>query len=92
MDTKQILHLAKLARLELTDQEIETFPGQLANVLDFVRQVEDIDVSGVETRDFTIVNIMREDENPFETGEHREAILDAMPETKDEYLKTKKIL
>jgi len=92
MDKDQILHLATLARLELTENEINTFPGQLASVLDFVKQVEDVDVSGVETRDFTRTNIMREDTNAFVAGENREAILAEMPETKDNYLKTKKIL
>jgi len=92
MDKEQILHLAKLARLELTDEEIATFPGQLEGVLDFVKQVQDVDVSDVQSRDFSLVNVMREDENPFETGENREELLAQMPAVKDNYLQTKKIL
>lgn len=92
MDKDQILHLATLARLHLTKQEIDTFPGQLANVLDFVKQVQDVDVSDVQARDFSLVNVMREDENPFEAGENRKEILEEMPATKDNYLQTKKIL
>lgn len=92
MDKEQILHLAKLARLELHEKEIETFPGQLADVLNFVKQVQDVDVSDVQARDFSLVNVMREDENPFESGENTEAILQEMPATKDNYLQTKKIL
>ena len=92
MNKEQILHLATLARLELAEQEIATFPGQLADVLDFVKQVADVDVSGVKTRDFSLINVMREDENPFEAGENRTEILAGMPVTKDDYLKTKKIL
>ena len=92
MDKDQILHLATLARLELTDQEVKTFPGQLADVLDFVKQVTEVDVSDVQARDFSLVNVMREDENPFEAGENRDEILAAMPETKNDYLKTRKIL
>ena len=92
MDKEQILHLATLARLELTEEEISTFPGQLADVLDFVKQVMDVDVSDVQTRDFSLVNIMREDTDAFDAGENREEILAGMPETKDDYLKTKKIL
>ena len=92
MDKEQILHLATLARLELTDQEVETFPGQLADVLNFVKQVQDVDVDAVQARDFSLVNVMRDDAEPFEAGENRDALLAAMPETKDDYLKTKKIL
>lgn len=92
MDKDQILHLATLARLNLTEQEIEKFPQQLADVLDFVKQVQDVDVSDVQARDFSLVNVMREDTNPFEAGEHREAILGEMSETHNDYLKTKKIL
>ncbi len=92
MDKEQILHLAKLARLELTEEEIDTFPGQLADVLDFVKQVTDVDVSDVHARDFSLINVMRDDEKPFEAGENRNAILSEMSDTKDDYLKTKKIL
>lgn len=92
MDKDQILHLAKLARIELSEDEINTFPGQLEEILGFVKQVMTVDVSGVQPRDFSLINVMREDENPHEVGENRNEILAGMPEVKDDYLKVQKIL
>ena len=43
-----VRHTATLARLELTDAETERFQSQLTQVLAYVRQLEEVDVSGVE--------------------------------------------
>jgi aspartyl-tRNA(Asn)/glutamyl-tRNA(Gln) amidotransferase subunit C len=40
--------IAALASLELTDEEAETFTGQLAQILAYARQIQDLDTSGVE--------------------------------------------
>lgn len=42
-----VAHVARLARLDLTEPELELFTGQLAAVLDHVRDVEALDVEGV---------------------------------------------
>jgi len=62
--TKQeIEHVAKLARLELTEEEIEKFGSQLSGVLDYIDQLKEVDVTGVEpTAQVTgLVNAWRED-------------------------------
>lgn len=92
MDREQILHLASLARIELSEEEIAAFPDQFADILKFIDQIKGVDVSDVQARDFTLTNVMREDENPHEAGENREAILEEMPATENDYLKVKKIL
>jgi aspartyl-tRNA(Asn)/glutamyl-tRNA(Gln) amidotransferase subunit C len=43
-----IRHIAKLARLELSDAEIERFPMQLSSILDYVSQLQKVDTAGVE--------------------------------------------
>lgn len=57
LTTKEIEHLAKLARLELTKAEIEEYAAQLGNVVDYVAKlqsfkgsVEDVKKAGVELR------------------------------------------
>ncbi len=42
-----VAHVARLARLELADDELETFTGQLAAVLDHAADVEALDLEGV---------------------------------------------
>ena len=42
LNRDQVLHVAKLARLELTDEEIERFGDELSNVLDYIETIEQL--------------------------------------------------
>jgi aspartyl-tRNA(Asn)/glutamyl-tRNA(Gln) amidotransferase subunit C len=48
LSREEVRRIAALARLELTPEEERLFAGQLSAILDHVRQLEDLDVSGVE--------------------------------------------
>ena len=43
----QVLHVAKLARLELTEEELERFAGELSKVLDHIEKISELDLDGV---------------------------------------------
>lgn len=64
IDPAQVRHVAKLARLELTDDEVRLFARQLGDVLDYVRQLEAVDTTGVEplAQPLTITDVVRVDE------------------------------
>lgn len=59
-----VVHVATLARLALTDEEIDTFTGQLAAVLEHAADVAALDTSGVPptAHPLPLVNVLREDE------------------------------
>ncbi len=62
--TKQeVEHVAKLARLELSDKEKDMFTDQLSNILTYVEQLNELDTKGVEPTSHVldINNVMRED-------------------------------
>ena len=48
LDRKQVRHVARLARLALTEVEEEKFASQLSQVLDYVEKLRAVDVEGVE--------------------------------------------
>ena len=60
----QVLHVARLARLELTDAEVERFSGELSKVLDYVETIDELDLEGVEPTSHVIEveNALRADE------------------------------
>lgn len=60
----EVKHIAKLARLKLSDEEISQYAAQLSGVLEYVEILNELDVSGVEpTYQVTgLANVMREDE------------------------------
>jgi aspartyl-tRNA(Asn)/glutamyl-tRNA(Gln) amidotransferase subunit C len=63
IDDKIIEYTAQLAKLDLTDEEKNSFPEQLSEVLEFVEKINTLDTSGVEPTDHVLpnVNVMRDD-------------------------------
>ncbi len=58
-----VAHLARLARLALTDAELDSFSGQLDAIFDHVSRIQAVDVTGVEATDNPLksVNVTRPD-------------------------------
>ena len=59
-----MLHVAKLARLALTDEEVERFREQLSAILEAVGKVRELDLAGVPptSHPLDLVNVLAEDE------------------------------
>ena len=59
-----VAHLARLARLALTDDELDSYAGQLDAILTHVGQIQAVDVAGVEPTDNPLkdVNVTRPDQ------------------------------
>jgi aspartyl-tRNA(Asn)/glutamyl-tRNA(Gln) amidotransferase subunit C len=60
----EVLHVARLARLELTDEEVERFTEQLSAILEAVAKVSELDLSAVEptAHPLDLVNVWAQDE------------------------------
>lgn len=60
----EVAHVAGLARLQLTDAELEEFTGQLVAILEHARDVDTLDVSDVEptAHPYELVNVLRPDQ------------------------------
>ncbi|KAA1251304.1 Asp-tRNA(Asn)/Glu-tRNA(Gln) amidotransferase subunit GatC [Mycobacterium simiae] len=60
----EVAHLSRLARLALTEDELDHFAGQLDAILAHVSQIQAVDVTGVKATDNPLkdVNVMRADE------------------------------
>ena len=58
-----VLHIAKLSRITLTDPEVEKFKEQLSAILGYIEKLNELDTSGVEPTINTtgIIDRMRED-------------------------------
>lgn len=64
IDRDQVLHVAKLARLRLTDDEVERMSGELSHILEHVETIEELDLDGVPPTSHVLEleNVLREDE------------------------------
>jgi aspartyl-tRNA(Asn)/glutamyl-tRNA(Gln) amidotransferase subunit C len=60
---EDVVHVAKLARLSLTADEIDAYTGQLASILGHAEEISAIDTTGIEpmSHALPLVNVLRED-------------------------------
>jgi aspartyl-tRNA(Asn)/glutamyl-tRNA(Gln) amidotransferase subunit C len=60
----QVLHVARLARLELSEEEVERFGGELSKVLDYIGTIGELDLEQVPPTSHVVAveNVLREDE------------------------------
>lgn len=91
---KEVQHIAKLARLGLTEIEIKKFQKELSSILDYFEKLKEVDVSKAKPTRHQILlkNIMREDKEKLRIKNPKsKKLLDLAPETKNGYLKVKSI-
>ena len=64
IDREQVLHVARLARLELSDDEVATMATELSGILDHVDRMTELDLDGVEPTSHVVAleNVLRPDE------------------------------
>jgi len=89
MDIEKV---ARLARLELTEEEKETFGNQLGQVLTYMEQLNRLDTTGVEPTSHAIplYNVFREDET--KPSFLREEVLSIAPDQEDGNFKVPRII
>ena len=83
--------LAKLARLDVSDEEVAKLEKELPNILSFVETIQKASADTTETQS-EHRNIMREDENPHEGGIYTEKLLSAAPAREGDRLKVMQVL
>ncbi len=89
---KDVEHVAKLARLALTEKEKDNFTGQLDNILGYIETLKELDTkdgSALPHRSFT-KTVWREDRAV--KSDLREAILSNSPGREDDFFKVKKVM
>lgn len=91
ISTDDVKHVAKLARLELTEEEIEKYSKQLGSILEYVEQMNEIDTTGVEPMPHAIpvYNVMREDVVKYE--QTKEEMMANAPFEEDGFFRVPKI-
>jgi aspartyl-tRNA(Asn)/glutamyl-tRNA(Gln) amidotransferase subunit C len=64
IDREQVLHVARLARLGLSEEEVETMSRELSGILEHVDRISELDLDGVEPTSHVVEleNVLRPDE------------------------------
>ncbi len=88
-----VLRLARLARLQLSDEEVDKFQTEISSILGYVEQLQKLDLRDLEpTSQVTgLTNVMRSD-TAIDYGVSTKDLLKNAPATKDGHIKVKRIL
>ena len=92
LDREDVKKVADLARLALTEAETDAFTGQLAQILDYVEQLNELDTDNVlpTAHAIDMRNVTRPD--TLEIYEHREDVLNSAPARDGDFFRVPKIL
>jgi len=94
LTTKQIQHIANLARLNIEESEMDEYSKKLSPIIDYIGQLQEVDITDIEpTAQVTgLENIMREDLVNNCDEEIKNAVLKQSAEIEDDQIKVKRIL
>ena len=92
ISSEEVKKVAKLARLELNESEIQQHAAQLEKILDYIKQLEKINTDNIActTRAIEVVNVLRKDEK--KDYENSEELLDLAPSRENKFFKVPKII
>ena len=84
IDREQVLHVARLARLRLTDEEVERMTGELSSILDHIEKIGELELDDVAPTSHVteLENVLRADEP--RPSLPRERALEEAPDTNGE--------
>lgn len=90
---EQVTHIADLARLELTDAEVETFTRQLSDILAYVDRLQTVDTSNVPptTQVTGLHDVTRTDVVAACDQTVRQQIINNIPAREGDYIKVKTV-
>jgi aspartyl-tRNA(Asn)/glutamyl-tRNA(Gln) amidotransferase subunit C len=91
LNQEQIKHLAKLARLDLTEAELLKYQKQISEVLEFVGQLKKVDTNYLEEKGIKNSAPLRDDIGEMRTKEDQDNLLNQAPLKEGNFIKTKGI-
>ncbi len=93
LSREEILKIANLAHLNVAEDEIESLRAKLSSVLEYVGQLSEVDVQGVEPAAHItgVSNVLRDDVVKTTSANVREALLTAAPAREGDLVKVKAV-
>ncbi|MBA3065646.1 Asp-tRNA(Asn)/Glu-tRNA(Gln) amidotransferase subunit GatC [bacterium] len=91
MNIEEIKKIAKLARIEIPENQLEDFAGEFNKILEYFKKLDSAPTEGVEPFLFEEANVWRDDRH-FANPAAREIILANAPEKQGDFFKVKKVL
>jgi aspartyl-tRNA(Asn)/glutamyl-tRNA(Gln) amidotransferase subunit C len=92
VDSTTVRKIASLARIAMTDDEVDAMVPELNNILGWIEQLGEVDVSGVEPMTAVIPNVLRLREDVVTDGGIRERVLANAPAAEHGFFGVPKVI
>jgi aspartyl-tRNA(Asn)/glutamyl-tRNA(Gln) amidotransferase subunit C len=92
VDTNTVRKIASLARIAVTDGEVEAMTGELNNILGWVEQLGEVATDGVEPLAAVIPNHLRLREDVITDGDIRDGVLANAPQAEHGFFAVPKVI
>ena len=92
VNTDQVRHIARLARIQMSDEEIEALAPELNNILGWIEQLGEVNTEGVEPQTAVSDNKLRLREDAVTDGECRDAVLANAPGAEHGFFAVPKVI
>ena len=92
VDQATVRHIAKLARIAVSDEEVAALEPELNNILGWIEQLGEVDVTGVEPMTAVIANHQRFRKDEVTDGGIRDAVLANAPDAEHGFFAVPKVI
>lgn len=92
VDTATVRHIAKLARIAVSDEEVAALEPELNNILGWIEQLQEVDVTGVEPMTAVIPNQLRLRDDVVNDGGKRDEVLANAPQAEHGFFAVPKVI
>jgi aspartyl-tRNA(Asn)/glutamyl-tRNA(Gln) amidotransferase subunit C len=92
VDAATVRHIARLARIAVSDEEVSALAPELSNILGWIEQLGEVDVSGVEPMTAVIPNHLRLRDDVVTNGGIRDAVLANAPKAEHGFFVVPKVI
>lgn len=92
VDAATVRHIAKLARIAVSDEEVSALAPELSNILGWIEQLGEVDVSGVQPMTAVIPNQLRLRDDVVTDGGIRDAVLANAPNAEHGFFAVPKVI
>ena len=92
VDQALVRHIARLARLKVTDDETKALEGELTSILEWVEQLGEVDTDGVEPMTRVVHMTMKKRDDEITDGGYPDDIVKNAPEREDHFFKVPKVV
>lgn len=92
VNADQVRHIARLARIKMSDQEIDALAPELNNILGWIEQLGEVDTDGVEPLTAVIDNKLRLRDDAVTDGNIRDEVLANAPGAEHGFFAVPKVI